>query len=154
MLNTFYGRVCGIIESHGGTVNKFMGDAVLALFGAPQDHPRHAAAAAEAALAILVAGDELRRQGGIRDGFEVGIGLDTGDVVAGAIGSASRAEYTAIGSTVNRAARVQGLARRAGQRIIVSCACAQALGQRADLVSLGDVSLKGFAAPEKAFAFV
>jgi adenylate cyclase len=153
MLNTFYGKVCEIIEAHGGTVNKFMGDAVLALFGAPQTHPRHAAAAADAARAILAAADELRGQGGMWEGFDVGIGLDTGDVVAGEIGSASRVEYTAIGSTVNRAARLQGLARRAGQRIIVSGACARALGERGDLVSLGDVTLKGFSAPEPAYAF-
>jgi class 3 adenylate cyclase len=153
LLNRFFERACAIIEGHGGTVNKFLGDGILALFGAPHEHPTHARAAAEAAHELLAAADSLRRHGGIWSGFEIGVGLDTGDVVVGAIGAPDRVEYTAIGATVNRAARLQSLAGRAGRRIILSRATAATLGPRANLVSLGDVSLKGFSAPEPAYAF-
>lgn len=152
-LNTFFERTCKIIESHGGTVNKFLGDGILALFGAPDEHPMHAYAAAEAAHEIVQFTDELRASGGMWQEFDVGIGLDTGTVVAGAIGSRDRLEYTAIGATVNRAARLQSLSRDTHRRIIVSRACAQALGPRANLVSLGEVGLKGFSAPEPVYAF-
>lgn len=153
LLNTFYERVCTIVESHGGTVNKFLGDGVLALFGAPDEHPNHAHAAVEASHEILAAADELKAQGGIWDAFEIGIGVDTGDVVVGPIGSPTRVEYTAIGATVNRAARLQSLARAAQHRIIVSRTTLEALGPRANVVSLGSVSLKGFSGPETVYAF-
>ncbi len=152
LLNAFFERVCRVIEAHGGTVNKFLGDGVLALFGAPDEHPNHARAAAEAAHDILTVAAELRRDAKLGS-FEVGIGLDTGDVVVGAIGSRHRVEYTAIGSPVNRAARLQGLSRASGHRIILSTACVKRLGPNANVVSLGEVSLKGFAAPEPVFAF-
>lgn len=152
MLNTFFDRLCTIIVKQGGTVNKFLGDGVLALWGAPVDHAEHVAAAARAAFAILDATDDLRADGGMWEAFDVGIGLDTGDVVVGPIGAPSRVEYTAIGSVVNRAARLQGLARQANQRVIVSRAYADQLGEPERLVSIGKVVLKGFPAAEEAFS--
>lgn len=153
LLNEFYGRACRIIEEHGGTVNKFLGDGMLALFGAPHEHPNHARAAAEAAHDILGASDQLRAKGGIWRRLDVGIGLDSGDVVVGGIGAQNRLEYTAIGATVNRAARLQSLSRKARRRIILSRDTVRALGDRANVVSLGEVSLKGFSSPEPVYAF-
>lgn len=151
MLNVFFEQLCDVIAKEGGTVNKFLGDGVLALFGAPAERPDHVDAAVKAAFAILRTVDELRRRGGLWQSFEVGIGLDTGDVVVGPIGAPSRVEYTAIGTVVNRAARLQGLARGRSQRVIVSLAFANAMAEPERLVSMGPVALKGFAQAEEAF---
>jgi class 3 adenylate cyclase len=153
ILNTFFERACAVIAANGGTVNKFLGDGLLVLFGAPEEHPNHARAGAEAAHDLIRVADELRRQGGIWEDFDVGIGLDTGVVVVGAIGAPSRVEYTAIGSTVNRAARLQSIARDQPHRIVVSQPCLVSMGSQANVVSLGPVSLKGFAEPEPVYVF-
>lgn len=152
-LNTFYEKACTIIQSHGGTVNKFMGDGLLALFGAPEDHPAHATAAAAAAHELMYAADELRARGGLWRHLDIGIGLDSGDVVVGAIGARDRAEYTAIGTTVNRAARLQGLSRQAHRRIVLSRDYVRRLGPRAAVVSVGSVKLKGLSEPVDVYAF-
>jgi adenylate cyclase len=128
LLNTFFERACQIVQQHGGTVNKFMGDGLLALFGAPVEHPQPVNAAVEAAHEMMYAVDELRTRGGIWREFDVGISIDCGDVVVGEVGASSRAEYTAIGTTVNRAARLQGVAREAARRIVLSEECAARLG--------------------------
>lgn len=153
MLNQFYERACQVVHKHGGTVNKFLGDGLLALFGAPHDHPDHVMAAAEAAHEIMYAADELRALGGIWKHLDIGIGLDSGDVVVGDVGAKNRAEYTAIGNTVNRAARLQGLSRESHRRIVLSDVCAQRLGPRANLVCLGSLKLKGLSAPVDVYAF-
>ncbi len=154
MLNTFYGHACQIVERHGGTVNKFMGDGLLALFGAPHEHPDHVHAAAEAAHEIMYAARELRAQGGpIWRHFDVGIGLDSGDVVVGELGASNRAEYTAIGNTVNRAARLQGLSREGSHHIVLSDDYVARLGPRANVVSMGSLKLKGLSQPVQVFAF-
>ena len=150
MLDDFYERATGLVQRAGGIVNKLLGDGMLALFGAPEDLPDHAEAAADAAIAIMHMVKRLRERGGVWTHLAVGIGLDTGDVVVGAIGSKSRADYTAIGSPVNRAARLQSLGERESRRIIVSEATRQALGPR-PIEPLGLVELKGFAAPEPAY---
>jgi len=153
LLNVFYDAACAAVHARGGTVNKFLGDGLLALFGAPDEHPNHAPAAAAAAHEILDAVDRLRARGGVWRHLNVGIGLDTGHVVCGAVGGASRLEYTAIGTTVNRAARLQGLTRRANRRIVMSDSCVEQLGRRARVESLGAVRLKGFADPVPVYAF-
>jgi adenylate cyclase len=152
LLNTFYERACAVVEKHGGTVNKFMGDGLLALFGAPHDLPCRESAAAEAAHEIMYAADELKSRGGIWRNLEIGIGLDAGDVVVGELGAQSRAEYTAIGSTVNRAARLQGLSREARRRIVLSEEFVRRLGPRANVVGMGKVKLKGLG-PVPVYAF-
>lgn len=152
LLNRFYGRACEIVEQRGGMINKFMGDGMLALFGAPHELPEHAAAASEAARAIIEAARELRTSGGL-DGLEVGIGLDTGPVVVGGIGAEHRAEYTAIGTTVNRAARLQGLTRKGPFRVVLSSDFVARLPGTSGIVSLGPVRLKGLTDPVEAYAY-
>lgn len=150
MLDDFYERATVLVQRAGGIVNKLLGDGMLALFGAPEDLPNHAEAAADAAVDIMQMVKRLRERGGVWTHLAVGIGLDTGDVVVGAIGSRSRADYTAIGSPVNRAARLQSLGERESRRIILSEATRRALGSR-PIDPLGMVELKGFAAPEPAY---
>ncbi len=153
LLNAFYTRAVKIIDAHGGHVNKFLGDGVLALFGAPDHHPRHAAAACEAARQLQVAAAELREAGGIWELMKIGVGLDTGDVVVGALGSEDRLEYAAIGATVNRAARLQALAAAGERRIVVSERCAAEAGPMQDLVPLGEVIVKGVGKPTMIYTF-
>lgn len=147
ILNAFYERACFIIRAHGGHVNKFLGDGVLALFGAPEAHSAHAGAALECARQLVRAADELRAQGGVWEELQIGIGLDTGDVVLGALGSSDRLEYTAIGATVNRAARLQALSTTTGRRIVLSARTATELTNGASLLPLGEAHIKGVDRP-------
>ena len=153
LLNAFYERACQVVQAHGGTVNKFMGDGLLALFGAPDDHPNPEQAAVGAAHEIMYAADDLRARGGIWKQLDIGISLDAGDVVVGDVGASSRAEYTAIGTAVNRAARLQGVAKEAHRRIVLSGALVARLGPRAAVVSMGAVKLKGLSEPVSVYAF-
>lgn len=148
LLNAFYERACELIDARGGHVNKFLGDGVLALFGAPDPSPDHAMAACEAARKLAMAAYDLRQRGGIWTRLRIGIGIDTGDVVVGTMGGRDRLDYTAIGSTVNRAARLQALSDL-DNPIVVSDECARELtpeqATSLDLQPLGEVSIKGFA---------
>jgi adenylate cyclase len=152
ILETFYEEAFAIVEKHGGTINKIMGDGLLALFNAPNQVPQHAASAADAATEIMRMMYGLRERGGVWTHLAIGIGLDTGEIVVGPIGSAERAEYTAIGSPVNRAARLQSLADRESRRIILSEATRRALGSHTPVDALGTVELKGFVAPERVYS--
>lgn len=148
ILNAFYERACAIIRGHGGHVNKFLGDGLLALFGAPDAHPAHADAAVDCARDLVRAADDLRRQGGVWEELQIGVGLDTGDVVLGALGSSDRLEYTAIGATVNRAARLQALSAQTGRRIVLSARTASELTRsESQLLPLGEAPIKGVDRP-------
>jgi class 3 adenylate cyclase len=152
ILETFYQRAFAIVQKHGGTINKILGDGLLALFNAPSDLPNHAIAASDAASEIIRMMYRLRERGGVWTHLAAGIGLDTGAIVVGAIGSWDRAEYTAIGSPVNRAARLQSLADKERRRIILSESTRSALGHQRMTESIGVVELKGFAGPETAYS--
>jgi adenylate cyclase len=147
ILNAFYDRAVGVVRAHGGHVNKFLGDGVLALFGAPQHLEDHASAALDCARHLVRAADDLRAQGGVWDELQIGVGLDTGDVLLGAVGSQDRLEYTAIGVTVNRAARLQALSATTGRRVILSARTASELGDSGVLLPLGEASIKGVDRP-------
>jgi adenylate cyclase len=128
MLNGYFSRQVGVIFAHGGTLDKFMGDAIMAFWGAPVATEDHAARAVAAALAMSAALDELR--GGLGDigaGLEIGIGIHSGSAVVGLIGSAERLDYTAIGDTVNLASRVEGLTKGIA-RVLVTEATRAAAG--------------------------
>ncbi len=105
MLNRFFGVVVEVVTEAGGHVNKFEGDAALCVFGAPEDQPDHAARALRAAASLPAA------LAGLPEGPTAGIGVATGDAVAGYIGTASRYEYTVIGDVVNVAARLTDFAK-------------------------------------------
>jgi adenylate cyclase len=114
MLNRFFAVVVEEVDGHGGLVNKFMGDAVLAIFGAPSDLHDHAGAALASARRIAERlADEVPEIG-------AGIGVSTGQAVAGNVGHRSRFEYTVIGDAVNAAARLTELAKDVEGRILVA----------------------------------
>ncbi|MBY0526966.1 MAG: adenylate/guanylate cyclase domain-containing protein [Gemmataceae bacterium] len=129
----------------GGTVDKFIGDAVMAFWGAPLANPRHALAACAAALRCQSVLHELRekwRTAG-KPMFTARIGLNTGEVVVGNIGSATRMNYTVIGDAVNVASRLEGLNKQYGTEIIISESTYREAGQDVVARPLDWVSVKG-----------
>lgn len=135
-----------IVDSHGGIVNKFLGDGFLALFGAPLEDPDAGRRAVAAAREILQA---MERENATSDWpLRLGVGIHIGKVVAGNIGSSRRKEYTVIGDTVNFAARLEALNKEHGSQLLVSDsvhACVRA--DSADAVSLGQVAVRGYEQP-------
>jgi adenylate cyclase len=146
-LNALFEIVVPAVVNAGGHVNKFLGDGAMAVFGAPNDLADHADAAVSAAVLIhrLVAerfGGELR----------IGIGINTGVVIAGTIGGGSHLEFTLIGDTVNVAARVEQLTKATGDAILLTDQCVDALAYRPPgLVDRGSHALKGKSAAIQVF---
>lgn len=128
VVNLYFSRMSAVIARHGGTLDKYIGDAVMAFWGAPIESGNHAAQAVRAALDMLAAlgplNAELRRRG--LPEIEMGIGLNTGLVCVGELGSDSRRSYSVIGDAVNLAARIEGLTRRLGIDLLVGEATYQA----------------------------
>jgi class 3 adenylate cyclase len=145
LLNRYFARMVRVIHKHGGTVDKFIGDGLMAFFGAPNplENPEQnaldAARGMHAALAELNA--ELAAEG--KQTLQIGVGLHSGEAVIGQIGSEERHEYTAIGDTVNTASRIEGLCKEVGYAIVCSQHVADAVGHPEGLVALGERALKG-----------
>jgi len=144
LLNRYLSRMSEVIESQGGVVDKYIGDAVMALFGAPVARADAAEAAVRAAIAMQEA---LRELHALHDAeglprLATGIGIHTGNVVAGNLGSSHRMNYTVIGDAVNLASRLQGLTREHDSAIIVSAATA-ATAPGFAYRALGEVRVKG-----------
>ena len=135
VLNRYLGEMSDAIMDHGGTLVAYMGDGIMAVFGAPIEQPDHAdralAAAREmlrGAAAALQRVDGRRRASG--DGFAMGIGINSGTVMSGQVGSERRIEYTAIGDTTNTAARLEGMTKGSGHQLFVADSTRQALARR------------------------
>jgi adenylate cyclase len=124
LLNAYYTAVVPVIEKEGGTVNTYMGDGVMVLFGAPASCPDHAVRAVRAAVAMIRAVEAKKKLWADLGfpGLRIGVGVHTGKVVVGAIGSPGRLDYTAIGDTVNAAARVESETKHAKVAILISSA--------------------------------
>jgi adenylate cyclase len=134
MLNTFFGRICEPILQEGGTVDKFIGDSIMAVFGSPVPYPDHARRGLRAALAMKEEVREVRSwmhqhfAGVDLPEFVIGIGIHTGEAVIGSIGSPKRMEFTAIGDTVNLASRLESLTKELDWFIVASRATVDAAG--------------------------
>ncbi len=156
LLNRYLDRMSGIIERHGGVIDKYIGDAIMALFGAPvaaADAPARAVAAArDMARALESLNAELRAEG--RPALAFGVGINTARVVAGNMGSKTRLNYTVIGDGVNLASRLEGLTKDPayGTPIIVSEATLAGISPRPFARELGEVKVKGKAEAVKIFA--
>jgi class 3 adenylate cyclase len=138
-LNEFFDVVVPLLTRHGGHANKFIGDGVLAVFGAPERLPDHADRALGAACGIAAAVEE---RWGPR--LQVGVGINSGPVSAGSIGGGGRLEFTVIGDTVNVAARVEGVTRETGDSILLTEATRCLLTQGGiELQPRGSVPMRG-----------
>jgi adenylate cyclase len=142
LLNRYFSAMTDIIFAHGGTLDKYLGDGLMALFGAPTTTPEDASNALNAAVAmqrrLLGINAELRGEGLSEVG--VGIGLHTGDVIVGYIGSERRSEYTAIGDAVNTSSRLESNAK--GGQILISDATAKAARSRYKLLPREPITVK------------
>ena len=145
LLNEYFSAMTASVHRHGGTVDKFIGDGMMALFGVPQTLASPERAALQAAQEMLARLEEVN-QVLCQRGFEpirIGIGIHAGEAVVGHVGSDTRHEYTAIGDVVNVASRLEGLTKEAGYPIVCSATVAAAVEGEFHLVDLGELSLKG-----------
>jgi adenylate cyclase len=151
-LNEYFTRVTDVIFDHGGTLDKYIGDAVMAVYGAPISKGDDAANCVESAVQIQRLLIELNRDAAAREWPElrVGIGINTGIVTAGNIGSPRRIDYTVIGDTVNTASRL--MSNAAGGQILISESTAADLAERFELTSLPPLHLKGRTGPVSVFS--
>ena len=153
VLTAYFNAMTPIVHATGGTVDKFIGDAVMAFWGAPLDDPQHAEHAVTAAIlmqqAMQVLVADLRARG--LPPIHMRIGLHTGRVVVGNVGSEQRFSYTAIGDAVNLAARLEGANKAFGTGILLSAATAAQLPSSVALRALDDVVVKGKTEPVRVF---
>jgi class 3 adenylate cyclase/CHASE2 domain-containing sensor protein len=143
-LNRYFERVVGLIHERGGSVVSFMGDGIMAVFGAPKPLDNPCREAFEAARAMLQYVGELNGQLAAEGekSMDIGIGLNLGPAVVGHVGASFRHDYTAIGDVTNVASRVEGLTKETGYHVVVTRAVAESLGTQ-DLVPLGPMAIKG-----------
>jgi adenylate cyclase len=143
LLNRYFTLQVGVIFRHGGSLDKFIGDAIMAFWGAPLDDPQHAQHAVAAALEMAEVLQRFRQELGEQDAdFDVGIGIHSGPAVVGLIGSEQRREYTAIGDTVNLGSRIEGLTKGVS-RILVSRETMELCGDAFDFKPFGSYKVKG-----------
>jgi len=157
MLNEYFSSMVDLVFKHGGTLDKFVGDMVMALYGAPLDDPDHADHAVQTALAMITELGRLNarwKEEGRISGLDIGIGINTGPMIAGNIGSEAIMSYTVIGDAVNLGSRLESLNKEFGTRIIISDATRQRLKGNYEFRPLGDVVVKGKTHPVAIFEVV
>jgi adenylate cyclase len=154
VLNGYFARMSRVITAHRGHVSKFIGDGILALFGALERNPWQANDAVHAALAMQTELAAYGRELGLDlpAPLRVGIGLHRGSVVAGVTGSDELMEFTVIGPTVNLASRVERLTRKVGADILVTDAVRRQLDERFALRALPPESVRGIVEPVPTYA--
>jgi adenylate cyclase len=152
-LNEYFSRMVEVVFANHGTIDKFVGDMVMALFGAPVDDPDHAdhavATAVDMVRALEVLNARWIAEG--RPALGIGIGVNSGEMIAGNIGSASIRSYTVIGDAVNLGARLESLNKERGTTIIISAATVALLKTPPPMRPLGSVVVKGKSVPVDIF---
>ena len=157
MLNAYFSRTTEPILVEGGMVNKFIGDAVMAIFGSPVRHADHARRALRAALQMAREAEEFKQwmrkrfpDRGLPE-FAIGIGVHSGEAVIGDIGSVKRTEFTAIGDTVNAASRLEGVTKEMQCVLVASKACVAAAGEGVITGKQETIKVKGKDEPIEVF---
>ena len=154
LINVYHTLMFEAITSHGGVVNQIVGDGLMALFGVPTAIPEPALAAARAGVEMIEMIQLLNSDRAIQGllPVEIGTGITTGDMIAGYVGTHSRATYTCIGDAVNMAARLEAFTKEAGHPILIDGATRQELKGQLLSTALGAVNLKGKAFAVEVFA--
>jgi adenylate cyclase len=146
-LNRYLTAMSEAILDHGGTLVAYMGDGIMAVFGAPLQQPDHAdraLAASRDMLERLEGFNQWLRETDMHDGFKMGIGLNSGPVMSGHVGSERRLEYTALGDTTNTAARLEGMTKGTPHQLFLADSTRAALRTPADdLVEVGEFEVRG-----------
>ncbi len=154
LLNTYYTLMFDAISSHGGIVGMMAGDGLMAIFGAPLPMPDPCGGAVRTALDMIETMDlfNVERVAADKPEIKIGIGIASGEMVAGYAGTNERATYTCIGDTVNLASRLEAHTKEAARPILIDSATRAALGDRVQVEQLGPVSIRGKAATVDVFA--
>lgn len=146
LLNEYLGAMTDIVFEHEGTLDKFVGDAIMALWGAPVGQPDHAERAVRCALAMVGRLDQLQKKWAAegKHVIDIGIGINTGEMVVGNMGAeGKKMDYTVIGDNVNLAARLEGLTRQYNNHIIISELTYEKVKDIVQVNELGSVTVKG-----------
>jgi adenylate cyclase len=154
LLREYFNTMVPIVLKHGGTLDKYVGDAIMGLFGAPLPQEDHAVRAVQAALEMVAQVPILSPKWEARCGrrLRIGVGINSGEAVVGVMGADSRREYSAIGDTVNLASRLEGVTKDFKTPIVISQATAEGLGDRFRVRELSELRVKGRAEPVRVFA--
>ena len=154
LLNTYFTLMFSAISGHGGIVSLMIGDGLMAIFGAPLPLPDHRESAVRAALEMieLVELFNLERAAAAKPQIRIGIGIASGEMVAGYAGTNDRATYTCIGDTVNLAARIEAHTKVAQRAILIDGATRGSLGERIQVEALGSVVFKGKTVPIEVYS--
>ncbi|ALH79484.1 adenylate/guanylate cyclase domain-containing protein [Sphingopyxis macrogoltabida] len=152
LLNAYLDRLSDIVLDHGGTIDKFVGDAIVAFWGAPLSRPDDGTRAAAAALAMYEAGEKFRVDlaEGVPPLGMTRVGLHVGDAIVGNFGGEGRIQYTALGDSMNTASRLEAANKSLKTGVLISAEAAARSG-RDDLVPMGRVTLRGRAQPVDTF---
>ena len=158
VLNEYLTEMSDAILDNGGTLVAYLGDGIMAVFGAPieaEDHADRAVAAAREMIGVRLARfNGWLARNGRGEGFSMGIGLNSGPVMSGTVGSARRLEYAAVGDTTNTAARLEALTKATPHSVLISDATRESLRRGADDLALaGEFELRGKATKVKAWTF-
>lgn len=145
MLNEYFGVMVKIINAHGGVVDKFIGDAIMAVWGAPKSTDRDSHQAVRACLEMRKALEELNERRIARDQppINIGMGLHAGKAISGTIGSDERMEYTVIGNTVNTASRIEASTKAFGADLLISDTVIEKIGDAFSAELAGAAEVKG-----------
>jgi adenylate cyclase len=148
IVHYYHEEMTQAIHEHGGTLVSYEGDGIMAVFGAPIEQPDHAdraiAASREMLAQRLPRFNEWLREREIGDGFLMGIGLNSGDIVSGMVGSQNRLEYTAIGDTTNTASRLQGMTKGTPHSVFISDSTRELLQEPLnDLIFVDEFEVRG-----------
>ena len=154
LLNGYLGEISDAVLAHGGTLVSYLGDGLMAVFGAPlpqEDHADRALAAAREMLETrLPQYNEILRAQGFERGFKMGIGLNSGQFMSGNVGSQRRLEYTAIGDTINTASRIEGMTKGTPYALYLADSAKEALQTPVDdLVYIDEMPVRGRTHPIK-----